>query len=96
MAGIRTGISRVRSFDLHRIDAVDEVGGPAGRAGESLERVRSAISTLSECRAGGGARDRPEAASAWITVGFRVDVADDLADKGKHTLESTNGGGDNV
>ncbi len=31
-----------------------------------------------------------------MAVGFRVDVADDLADKGKHTLKSTNGGGGNV
>ena len=65
----------------------------AGVAGAGAERD---LDLYRKCRAGGGARDRPEAASAWITGGFRVDVADDLADKGKHILESTNGGGDNV
>jgi len=49
-----------------------------------------------KCRAGGGARNRPEAASALIIVGVHVDVADDLADKSKNTLKSTNGGGGNV
>ncbi len=31
-----------------------------------------------------------------MAVGIRVDLADDLADKGKHTLKSTNGGRGNV
>ncbi len=59
----------------------------AGVAGAGAERDLDLMGSASRPAAPPHRSKPTGGTSAWITVGFRVDVADDLADMGKNSLK---------